>query len=149
MAMAQSLGLAQTVAHYELQFNVWSAGNKCAASDLVAGGQFSAYGVLYEVPGYLISRETAHVVRRRSFDEIEGKAYERRVIQVRRSDGAVLEAITYLVRNPRQNLHTSAEYVAHIIGGLREHGAAEEYIQSVKATAIANNPEIRSVVERL
>ena len=90
---ATPAGLAETVDNYELRFDVWSIGNNCAAADIVPEGDSTVLGVLYEVPDELMSRDTAPRGRR-SFDAIEGNAYERRSIRVKRKDGAILEAVT-------------------------------------------------------
>jgi hypothetical protein len=145
---AVPLGWAETVENYDLQFDVWSRGNGCAASDIVLGGDSPAQGALYEVPDHLMSRGTAPSGRR-SFDAIEGDAYMRRSIQVRKRDGNIVEAVTYVVREPRQGLLTNLDYVGHIIRGLREHNADNAYILRVKAAAIKNNPTLAEAVQTL
>lgn len=145
---AKSLGLAETVENYELSFDVWSNGNNCAASDIVVGGDHPVTGVLYEVPDELMGCDTAPPGRK-SFDAIEGSAYERRMIRATKSDGTTVDAVTYVVREPARNLRTSLEYVGHIVTGLREHGANEQYISRVKHTASANNPDIADEIEAL
>jgi len=108
------MGWAETIDNYQLKFDVWSRSNGCAAADLVCGGDFPAQGVLYEVPDNLMSRDSAPAGRR-SFDAIEGDAYVRRSIAVKRRDGTIVEAQTYVVLTPQTGLLTSADYVAHII----------------------------------
>ncbi|MEK9138018.1 MAG: hypothetical protein AAB393_12905, partial [Bacteroidota bacterium] len=73
---ARSLGLAQTVGQYDLGFTVWSKTNQCAAADLVRAHGRHVWGVLYDIPDYLLSRGTAG--SRRSLDAIEGRLYKRR-----------------------------------------------------------------------
>lgn len=146
---AKSLGLVETVDPFELRFNVWSNGNGCAASDIVLSGRDPIKGVLYEVPDYLISTETAASHGRKSFDAIEGPAYERQAILVRKTNGETVEAITYVVRNPTPNLHTSVEYVGHIVRGLREHGADHAHIARVKRAAIQNIPALAKEIDAL
>jgi len=105
-------GWAETIDNYQLKFDVWSRSNGCAAADLVCGGgDFPAQGVLYEVPDNLMSRDSAPAGRR-SFDAIEGDAYVRRSIAVKRRDGTIVEAQTYVVLTPQTGLLTSADYVA-------------------------------------
>jgi gamma-glutamylcyclotransferase len=145
---ALDLGWAETVDNYQLQFDVWSAGNGCAASDVVSGGDSPAQGVLYEVPDALVSRDTAPVGRR-SFDSIEGDAYVRKPIKVRKRDGTVVDAQTYVVQAPRAGLRTSLEYVTHIVRGLREHDADQTYISKIKDAAAQNNPDIAEAVSLL
>jgi len=145
---ARPVGFAETVDNYELRFDVWSNGNNCAAADIVAEGEHPVAGVLYDVPDELIRRETVPAGRK-SFDAIEGKAYEPRLIRVKKRDGNIVDALTYVVREPARNLRTSVEYVRHIITGLRENGAPEQYIATVKHAAATNNPEIAAQIEAL
>jgi cation transport regulator ChaC len=145
---ARPVGWAETVDNYELRFDVWSNGNECAASDIALGGDARVQGVLYEVPDRLMNRATTPIGRK-SFDAIEGNAYERRPIRVRKRDGNIVEAETYVVRTPARDLLTSIDYVRHIVSGLREHGADDAYILRVKEAAITNNPAIAEEVRGL
>ena len=63
-----------------------SKNQKCAAADIVQKPGAKAWGVLYEVPEYLIYRELAFARSRKSLDEIEGEGgnYERKEIMVRK-----------------------------------------------------------------
>lgn len=65
--------VAETVEDFELAFDVCSKTRGCAASDIVRKPGGKVWGVLYEIPDYLIGRETANARGRRSFDEIEGE----------------------------------------------------------------------------
>lgn len=120
-------------------------------SDIVRKHGGKAWGVLYEVPDYLITRETAKARERKSFDEIEGESanHKRETIDVLCQNGDVVPALTYTVKAPRAGLKTDAEYVRHIVCGLREHKVPAEYIAKVKAIASANNPDIAEEVKRL
>jgi hypothetical protein len=146
---ARDLGLVCTVAPFELDFDVCSTGNACAAADIREGGGRPIWGVLYEVPDYLIRRETAG--ERKSLDAIEGQHYGRRPIRVQRPDGTPVagEVITYTVLNPEPGQRTSIEYASHIIAGLREHGAPDEYLAYVKEQVIANNPDLTAQMDCL
>lgn len=148
---ARSLGAAYTEEEFELAFDVWSTGNACAAADIISGRGRRIWGVLYEIPDYLISRETSG--NRKSLDAIEGRRYERRTIAVRQTDGTPVdeESITYVVlENERQNdIQTSVDYCRYIIAGLREHNVPDEYIEYAKARMITNNPSLRADVEVL
>jgi hypothetical protein len=139
---ARDLGLVCMEAPFELDFDVWSTGNACATADILEGRGRPIWGVLYEVPDYLIQRGTAG--ERKSLDAIEGRHYGRRPIRVQRPDGTRVagEIITYTVVNPEPGRRTSIEYASHIIAGLREHGAPDEYLAYVKARVIANNPDL-------
>ena len=146
---AEDLGLVYTQDNYELDFDVWSNSNDCAASDIKQGGERKIWGVLYDVPDYLIDRSTSG--DRKSFDAIEGKSYERRIIQVCWPDGSPVEGevITYTVRKPQTDIKTSLDYASHIIAGLREHNATVEYIEYVKKRIISNNPELADQIQSL
>ena len=148
---AQSLGAVYTEEEFELNFDVWSDSNNCAAADIISGRGRRIWGALYEIPDDLISRETSG--SRRSLDAIEGQRYERRAITVRYPDGTSVdeEIITYVVsENRRQhNVQTSIDYCRYIIAGLREHNVPDEYIEYAKARMITNNPSLRSDIEVL
>jgi|GEM_PF-2453178 len=75
----------------------------------------------------------------RSFDAIEGNRYRRETIRVHRPDGSVVTALTYVVKEPQEGLRTSLEYLRHIVTGLREQGAAEDYIREVKRIAVGSS----------
>jgi AIG2 family protein len=148
---AQSLGAAYTEEEFELDFDVWSRGNECAAADIISGRGRRIWGVLYEIPDHLINRETSG--NRKSLDAIEGRKYERRTIAVMYPDGAPVdeEVITYVVleNEKRNDIQTSAKYCGYIIAGLREHNVPDEYIEYAKARMITNNPGLRADVEVL
>ena len=130
---------------------MYSTRRRCAASDIVRKDRVKVWGVLYELPDYLLNRDTARAYERRSFDEIEGEGrnYRRESIQVRRPNGDIVSALTYTVKAPQFGLRTNIEYVGHIVRGLREHAVPDEYIAKVKAIAAVNNPDIATEVGRL
>jgi hypothetical protein len=134
---------------FELSFDVWSKGRQCAASNIIPRKGSVAWGVLYEIPDFLMDRASAKRMGRKSMDAIEGEGtnYERRKIQVRKPSGEVVEAVTYTVIEREQNILTNAAYVGHILEGLREHGVPNDYIERVKSIAIANNPAIAASLE--
>lgn len=70
---AKPVGLARTLANWQLAFEVWSATNNCAAANLRLGSNSPVWGRLYEIPEYLISRNLARERHRRSLDHIEGE----------------------------------------------------------------------------
>ena len=142
---AKRICIAKTSGKFDFGFTVWSESNGCAAADIVSnpGGEH-IYGVVYQVPEYLLSRETATVYDRRSMDAIEGesKNYIRKTLEVSTLDGDMLSVLTYVVRDPKPNLKTNAEYVTHILSGLEEHKIPIEYRDYVKGQIKKNNPEI-------
>jgi len=141
---ATSLGLALTVESFQFDFTVWSTTNKCAAADIIPGSGGRIWGVLYEIPDYLISRDTAG--GRKSLDAIEGSKYQRQKIQVcKESDlETPITVLTYTVINKQVGLRTSYEYVTHILAGLSEHHAPTEYIEYVKSCIVRNNPGLQN-----
>jgi len=143
---ARLIGVARTVATFEFGFTVWSGGNGCAAADLVPTDKGrSIYGVLYEVPDFLLSRDTAEARGRKSFDAIEGE-YVRTPVELIAGDGSQVQAITYLVRERQPNLKTSLAYVSHILAGLREHGIPEEYCAYIRSKIVENNLELKDLL---
>jgi len=139
---AADRGAARTVEAYRLAFDVWSVSNNCAAADLVREGTEPAWGVLFEVPNELLSRATSGSAK--SFDQIEGEGtnYRRSWLPVLDRNGHLLIALTYVVARPQDDLRTSEAYVGHILKGLRDHDVPQNYIDAVKAIAIANNPAL-------
>ena len=148
---AKLVDIAETIKDLELAFDVWSKNRRCAAADIVRKHNEKVWGVLYEVPDFLISRETAEAHCRKSFDAIEGEGanYKRETIKVRRPNREIVSALTYIAKDPKPGLRTNTDYVRHIVVGLREHKVADEYIAKVKAIAAANNPDIAAEVEEL
>lgn len=148
---AMFIDIAETVDDFRLAFDVWSTGRYCAASDIVDSPGSKVWGVLYEVPDFLLERKSAAAQNRKSLDAIEGEGtnYKRETIAVRQNSGPIVKALTYRVRNPKPNLQTSLEYVEHIIEGLRERGVREAYINQVKKAAATNNPAIATQVQEL
>ena len=63
---------------------------------------------------------------------------------MRNEAGEEVEATTFLVRETarRDNLWTSAEYVGHIVKGLRAREVPEEYIQYVIDVAVRTNAAV-------
>lgn len=135
------LGRAQTVDEYELAFNKWSTNGKCAAADLVKprkGGR-RIWGVVYKLtrPAFKKLKE-----------EIEGRSYRPQRISVVDARGATRRVTTFRVKRNRRRpgLHTTGEYVGHIVSGLRDHGVEEEdpdYIQRVINIAIQTNDQAK------
>ncbi len=145
---AKFLDIAETVEDFELTFDVHSK-HGYATSDIVRKPGGKVWGVLYQVPDYLIDTNTANAGGRKSFDAIEGKKYRRETITVRRPNGKIVLALTYIVKCPEAQLKTSIDYVRHIVCGLREHKIQDAYIAKVKAIASANNPKISAEIEGL
>ena len=145
------IGLAVTGEDFELDFTVWSDRNNCTAADIVPGRGRKIYGVLYEISDVLLSRETAGA--RKSLDAIEGRRYQRHSVQVYKADNPANPVLawtyTAIESERRKGIKTSMAYARHILLGLRERGAPEEYISYVKERIINNNPDLRTPMEEL
>lgn len=139
---ANVIGVAKTVELFELMFTAWSKANACAAADIVPSktGR-SVYGVVYDIPESLLSRDSAKERNRKSMDAIEGEGtnYFRQAIDLESEDGSKLTAMTYVVKDRKTDLKTSLSYVQHIFDGLKEHNIPEEYQRYVVLQVIANN----------
>jgi hypothetical protein len=81
---AHFISIAQTVDDFKLVFDAWAKGRRCAAADIVLAPANKVWGVLYEIPHYLLRRETAYKRDGRAMDDIEaeGKVYKRESISV-------------------------------------------------------------------
>ncbi|MGH9461340.1 MAG: hypothetical protein ACRD1X_08980 [Vicinamibacteria bacterium] len=133
------IGRAETVEDYDIAFDVWSASNGCAASDLVPRPGRKAWGVLYDIPDDFIRGERRD--GERTLAQIEGPGYEEKKILIRWPGRDPEEAITFLVKPDKRTagLFTSAQYVTWIVSGLREQGAPEAYVQHVIDLALQTN----------
>ena len=126
-----------------MEFSTWSTGNKCAAANIIPGAGRQIWGSIFEVPDWLMSRDTCG--DRKSMDGIEGRNYRRELIHVRRNDtGEVVDVSTYVVVTRAPNIQTSKGYSVHILGGLAHIGAPPDYIEYVKERVAANNPALES-----
>jgi len=78
---------------------------------------------------------------RRLAENVEGPIYEPIDIDVTNEVGEIVTAKTFVVKAERleQGLSTSADYVRHIVSGLRDHDVPEDYVQSVIDTAVRTN----------
>ena len=126
-------------------FNVWSKKNKCAAASLEAvENGVHIFGVVYEVPDHLISREASKAAHRTSMDQIEGEGhnYYKTPISLILPDRQSMRALTYLAKAPKSNIQTSRAYAEHIMAGLEEHKMPAEYREYVKARIIFNQPKL-------
>lgn len=148
---AKVLGTGHTTERFDLLFSVWSKSNECAAADIAASdsGQ-RIYGVIYEVPDFLISRESAKLHGQRSMDAIEGEGvnYVRKEIRVENAKGEILSTTTYVVKDPQLGLKTSLPYVTHILDGLNEHQLPAAYRAYVLAQIVQNNPALEAQVAK-
>ena len=101
----------RTEGNFEVDFDVWSKTNVCAAADIREGIGRQVWGVLYEIPEFLIEHKTGKARGRKALDAIEGELYRRRPIAVQRPDGTRVDGpvITYTVSSPGVMLQTSLD----------------------------------------
>ena len=148
---ANPLTIVYTKEPFELDFTVLSKTNNCAAADISPGYGRIIWGVLYEIPDYLICRNTSG--NRKSLDEIEGEGqnYRKIAIPLRYRNGRLIntKVITYVAINRKQRIQTSLSYVSHIIAGLRAHNAPRGYINYVKKRIIKNNSTLKQGIENM
>lgn len=144
---AELVGPAHTVEPFRFDFTVWSRNNQCAAADIVldpSGRQI--WGVIFDVPTNRIYRDTAPPGTK-ALDAIEGEGgnYSREQIKVYigGSTDSEREVVTYVVRDRKKGLRTSAEYIEHILCGLYEYAASADYIAYIRDRIIENNPELK------
>ncbi len=138
---ARPIEKAQTVDDYDIVFDVYSHTNQCATADLIPTPGHKAWGVLYDIPNDLIRGNRTD---RKTLEQIEGPRYEEKNIRVRKQNGEIINAVTYLVRpHDRCNdLATLVWYVSWIVYGLRDHSVPEEYISHVQEIAIQTNRRV-------
>lgn len=144
---ARLVGIASTKDNYELEFTVWSENNNCAAANIrLCDSGRKIWGVLYEIPWYLVKRDRAKLCRTLDNIEGEGKNYLRKDICVKDQNGNIInkKVQTYLGKGRKKGIRTSLVYVAYIIKGLRDHNIPNEYIEYVKMRAIENNPDLKN-----
>jgi hypothetical protein len=144
---ARLVGKAVTDDDYEFEFDIWSAGEGGrAASDIVAGHGRKIWGVVYEIPDYLIKRETAKP--RKSLDAIEGEGsnYERNPVKLNWANGCPVAepVITYTGKARKTDIKTNQEYADYILRGLAELAFPADYVAYIKAKILANNPTLRT-----
>lgn len=148
---AKVISPAYTSDLYEFDFTVWSKTNKCAAADIVPGGNTRIWGVLYEIPDNLIYRELSG--ERKSLDAIEGEGgnYQRINVDViqQYDAGKIISVLTYVVRERRSGLLTSAEYASEILNGLKSHDIPKEYVAYVHKRILLNNQDLSDKLPEL
>ncbi|MEM2910198.1 MAG: gamma-glutamylcyclotransferase family protein [Nitrososphaerota archaeon] len=111
---------------YRLNFGVFSRRWRGGAADIREESGSKVYGVIY-----LLDEEQL-----KKLDECEGvpNTYLRRKVVVR-TEGGEVEAVTYVATNPRRFVKPSAEYLAIMQKGLKQHGYGDEVLREVKRIA--------------
>ncbi len=111
---------------YKLSFDVFSKSWGGGVADIREESGSKVYGAVY-----LLDEEQLKVL-----DRYEGvpSIYLRRKVIVKTDDGEV-KAVTYVAANPKQYVRPSAEYLAMMQKGLRQHGYGDEVLREVRRLA--------------
>jgi cation transport regulator ChaC len=136
---AEPRGRAYSVDDFDILFDVFSQTNDCAAADIVPIPGLMVWGVLYEIPDdFIRGRRTDG---QKTLAQIEGQKYEERTIRVCDRNGKESDAITFVAMEAEVTvgLWTSADYVGHIVRGLRAHEVPEDYVTHVIDVAVQVN----------
>jgi gamma-glutamylcyclotransferase (GGCT)/AIG2-like uncharacterized protein YtfP len=109
---------------YRLDFTRFSETRQCGVGDVVKAKGFVVWGVLCDAP----ENEMPEL------DEKEGasRAYERKRVQVVLPDGAIREAMTYMVREKLGTVLPSREYLKLYLKGAQEHDLPDDYMEMLK-----------------
>lgn len=133
---------------YNFDFTVWSRTNQCAAADIIDGEETQIFGVLYNIPDEKVYKGLCRPDSK-CLDQIEGEGsnYQRIKIEVEDLNGKRIdkEVLTYVVNNEKRDftVKTSSEYVSHIILGLENVNAPNDYVNYVKGKAKLNNQKLK------
>ncbi|MEM0011193.1 MAG: gamma-glutamylcyclotransferase family protein [Candidatus Bathyarchaeia archaeon] len=121
-----------TLEGYRLSFGVFSKSWKGGAADIREESGSRVYGAIY-----LLDEEQL-----RMLDRYEGvpNVYLRRKVIVKTDDGEV-EAVTYVAANPKEFVKQSAEYLAVIQKGLKQHGYGDDVIRKIRRLAEGLGPK--------
>jgi hypothetical protein len=144
---AKVVGKAVTQAAFKFVFDIWSiADGGRAACDIISGSGRPIWGVVYNIPDFLIERSAAKACDRKSLDAIEGEGsnYERVPIKLNHPNGSpvVEQVITYVGKTRKPGIQTTWDYVRYILLGLKEHDMPLEYRTYVTSQILANNPAL-------
>jgi gamma-glutamylcyclotransferase (GGCT)/AIG2-like uncharacterized protein YtfP len=155
---AVPLGVAE-LDGYQIIFNVFSKGNKCAVTNIHTKRHFigkdKIYGVLFSVPDHLMDK----------LDSVEGVnslTYQRANIKVKFKDAYgndfVINAITYVgASKGLKNFNESPykmitdKYAGFIIAGMEQFNIPRSYRAKVKAIIKEHNKnykEIKGIVQK-
>jgi hypothetical protein len=144
---ARPLGIASTQDDFQFIFDILSNPKEPrAAADIVPGRGRKIWGVIYEIPDYLIGRKTAAAKNRKSLDAIEGEGtnYERLRIKLNWPDGRPVDkaVLTYVGRARQADIKTNQDYVNHVLTGLASHDFPTDYVNYVRSVITHNNPTL-------
>jgi cation transport regulator ChaC len=134
---AKLIGSAQ-LANHRLCFPRRSPVRGCAVASFEPHKGGVIWGVVYELDDDDIRR----LDEREGFDPVNPSAINRycRVdVMVQRSTGERLEAVAYLAVPEENPGRPSADYMKHIIDGAMAHSFPDDYIETLRAIAVAED----------
>lgn len=121
---ATKLNTAHLAGH-RLEFHKISDNDGTAKCDACETGDLSdcVHGVVFAIAAQ----------DKPALDRAEGlgRGYAEKVVQVRLTDGKVVEATTYYAIRTDPSLKPLDWYKSHVIRGAREHGLPEAYIRAI------------------
>ncbi len=101
-------------------------------ANLVESPGDMTWGVLYEMNAQDLDK----------LDKIEG-GYARVTVQVWKTDGNVVEAVTYISDNLTSDARPYKWYKELILSGAREHGLPQDYISLLEKIPIKSDNDLR------
>ena len=143
--VARVIGVAR-LDHWGIRFDLFSAKNDCAVTDIVPTAREHVLGVLYQVPYRTV---VAPRGERSRMDIIEGarrgrlSSYKRLKILVR-SNGEMVEARTYVgtalgrtrfLRESSENRRVSEDYFEYLLAGARRFNFPQSYVTYLRRQA--------------
>lgn len=120
---------------FDFTFPVWSKKHDRAASGIVRSDTGRRiFGALWRVPSDLILRDNGRPGRE-TLDAIEGEGFNytrQRIFVTGSLSHDRIDAITYLPTSSSWKSPTDSEYANHIITGLKEWRAPDDYVEYVR-----------------
>lgn len=136
---AKAIGVA-ALCNYALKWHKHSKKDGSGKCDVVCEDGSQVLGVLYSIP----STEKSALDR----EEGRGKGYDKIAVLVH-SNGAEVEAITYMATETNPALQPYTWYQALVLAGAREHRFPEDYIASIQAVAAIKDPDSKRHSENI
>ncbi|MDJ0269980.1 MAG: gamma-glutamylcyclotransferase [Aigarchaeota archaeon] len=112
---------------FSIKFDAYSTSWRGGVADIVEDPDGIVYGAVYQLEEEQL----------KTLDRYEGvpTMHARRIVVVETEEGQ-LEAVTYVVSNPRGRVAPSQQYLSSMIRGLRQHGYDERVIALVRKAAM-------------
>jgi AIG2-like family len=131
---ARVMGRARLDGH-RLRFNKVGRDKSGKASIVPCDGESCVWGVLWQI----------HPLDKPDLDAAEslGTGYDEHIIQVRRDDDRLCDAVAYIARKEATDDAATpfAWYRDYIIAGAREHALTADYIASLEGVGTVDDPD--------